>query len=90
MQASGRGLEIAAENGRKLAELLRDGGRGYDAYVFHRRDDSIVTVGAFDARDANMEQAWKMLCEFTAGQTTGPYSCLMKVPLPMPVPRQGK
>jgi hypothetical protein len=90
MQASGRGLESAAESGRKLAELLRDGGRGYDAYVFHRRQDTIVTVGAFDARDEKMEQAWKMLCQFTSGQTTGPYSCLMKIPQPMMVPRPGK
>jgi hypothetical protein len=88
IQASGRGLEVASENGRKLAELLRDGGRGYDAYVFHRRQDTIVTVGAFDARDEKMEQAWKMLCEFTAEQKTGVFSCLMKIPQPMLIPRQ--
>jgi hypothetical protein len=84
--ANGRGLEIAASNGRRLAEMLRDGGRGYDAYVFHTRQNTIVTVGAFDQRDEKMKQAWDILREFAAKQETGDFSCLLKFPRPMQIP----
>lgn len=83
----GKGLEMAADNARKIAELLRDGGKGYDAYVFHTRQYSIVTVGAFESRtDANMEKAWSILKDFAATQNDGPFSLLLKVPQPMQVP----
>jgi hypothetical protein len=83
----GRSLERCVERARQLADLLRDGGKGYDAYVFHTESQSIVTVGAFDSRtDKNMESAWSALAEFASTQKTGPFSCLMKVPQPMPVP----
>jgi hypothetical protein len=83
----GKGLERAAETARQVAELLRDGGKGYDAYVFHTRQFSLVTVGAFDSRyDPKMEQAWSILKDFVATQDKGPFSLLMKMPLPMQVP----
>jgi hypothetical protein len=86
-QTYGRHLEVCAEQARKLAEVLRDGGKGYDAYVFHLANQSIVCVGAFDKRtDENMEKAFYALAEFAATQKSGPFSCLMKVPQPMPVP----
>jgi hypothetical protein len=40
-------LAQAAENAEKLTEALRN--KGYDAYVFHDRYASIVTVGSFDS-----------------------------------------
>lgn len=83
----GQGLERAAETARQVAELLRDGGKGYDAYVFHTREYSLVTVGAFDSRfDPNMEQAWTILKDFAAAQQTGPFSLLLKLPRPMQIP----
>lgn len=86
----GKGIERAAETARQIAELLRDGGKGYDTYVFHTRDYSIVTVGAFESRiDPNMEKAWTILREFAASQeknTNSPFSLLMPVPQPMQVP----
>ncbi|HMP18247.1 MAG TPA: hypothetical protein PKD72_14580, partial [Gemmatales bacterium] len=61
----GKGLERAAETARQLAHILRDGGKGHDAYVFHTREYSIVTVGAFEHRfDPNMERAWTILKQF--------------------------
>ena len=39
-------LEEAAENAHILTESLRQ--QGYEAYEFHDRDQSIVTVGSFD------------------------------------------
>ncbi len=85
----GKGLERAAETARQIAELLRDGGKGYDAYVFHTREYSIVTVGAFEHRlDPNMEQAWTILKQFAESQanTNSPFSLLMPLPQPMQVP----
>ncbi len=86
----GKGLERAAETARQIAELLRDGGKGYDTYVFHTREYSIVTVGAFDSRfDPNMAQAWETLKNFAVSQeknTNSPFSLLMTVPRPMQVP----
>ena len=83
----GKALERAAETARQMAELLRDGGKGYDAYVFHTRQYSLVTVGAFDDRyDPKMEQAWTILKNFSEGQTTGAFSLLLKLPRPMQVP----
>ncbi len=83
----GKALERAAETARQMAELLRDGGKGYDAYVFHTRQYSVVTVGAFDDRyDPKMEQAWTILKNFSESQTTGAFSLLLKLPRPMQVP----
>lgn len=85
----GKGLENAAETARQMAELLRDGGKGYDAYVFHTRQYSLVTVGAFEHRyDPNMEQAWNILSQFAQQQKDekSPFSLLMKMPQPMQIP----
>ena len=40
-------LEEAAKNAHLLTEALRQ--RGYEAYEFHDRNSSIVTVGSFDS-----------------------------------------
>ena len=83
----GKALDRAAETARQMADLLRDGGKGYDAYVFHTRQYSLVTVGAFDDRyDPKMEQAWTILKNFSESQTQGAYSLLLKMPQPMHVP----
>ncbi len=39
-------LEIAAENAHRLTEALRE--RGIEAYEFHDRFESIVTIGSFE------------------------------------------
>ncbi|MBA2115631.1 hypothetical protein [Bremerella alba] len=55
---SGRRLAIAAEKAEKLAGALRK--QGVEAYSFHDRSESIVTVGAFETigtprRDGKIE-----------------------------------
>ncbi len=40
-------LEIAADNAHRLTELLRK--KGIEAYEFHDRFESIVTIGSFDS-----------------------------------------
>lgn len=86
-QNLGKNLEAAAETARQVADLLRDGGKGYDAYVFHTRQYSLVTVGAFESRyDPKMEQAWTILKDFAESQQSGPFSLLLKMPLPMQIP----
>jgi hypothetical protein len=39
-------LEVAADNAHRLTEALRE--RGIEAYEFHDRCESIVTIGSFD------------------------------------------
>ena len=72
---------------RILADLLRDGGKGYDAYVFHTTACSYVTVGAFESRtDENMEKAYYALAEFAKSQPkTSNFAC-MTIPQPMQIP----
>jgi hypothetical protein len=40
-------LDVAAERAHKLTETLR--GKGVEAYEFHDRYESVVTVGSFDS-----------------------------------------
>jgi hypothetical protein len=86
----GAGLERAAETARQFAEILRDGGRGYDAYVFHTRQFSVVSVGAFDGPDdPQLEQAATILRNFALqhrGKTESPFCLLMPMPMKMQVP----
>jgi hypothetical protein len=46
MQAADEPLVVAAENAHKLTVALRS--RGWEAYEFHDRHESYVTVGSFD------------------------------------------
>ena len=57
-EVEGTGLAKAAEKAHQLTEALRD--KGYEAYEFHDRYASIVTVGSFDSvgtprRDGKIE-----------------------------------
>jgi hypothetical protein len=48
----GEGLANAGAQAHELARFLRDPNRfGFDAYVLHTRNSSIVTVGAFNSPD---------------------------------------
>lgn len=86
----GKGLEQAAETARQFAEVLRDGGKGYDAYVFHTRQYSLVSVGAFDGpEDPNLQQAANIIRDFArqyAGNEKSPFCLLMPTPMKMLVP----
>ena len=86
----GQGLERAAETARQFAEILRDGGKGYDAYVFHTRQFSVVSVGAFDSPDdPGLEQAATILRNFAyehRGNKSSPFCLLMPTPMKMQVP----
>lgn len=70
-------LEKAGENAEKLAMALRQ--KGYDAYVFHERTASIVTVGSFESTgsprsDGKIEidpQIHAILRTFRASARTG-------------------
>jgi hypothetical protein len=46
MEDAAKRLMKAAENAEKLCNALRE--KGHEAYVFHDRTESVVTVGAFD------------------------------------------
>jgi hypothetical protein len=70
----------------KLAELLRDNGKGYDAYVLHSRTSSIVTVGGFSGpNDPALAAVRKQL----AGAKVGSFQ-LLAAPVYFEVPRPGK
>src|SRR5262249_21333142 len=61
-------LDNAARDSWELMTLLRS--KGYDAYIFHERFRSIVTVGAF--RSPKDPQIAKLTENFKAKQTMNP------------------
>lgn len=81
----GSRLEWAADKSRRLAELLRDGGKGYDAYVYHTMQSSYVTIGAFDSeKDVNIESARRALqgLQLTKEFRLLEYADLQPIPVP--------
>jgi hypothetical protein len=82
-RASGRDLKSSATEAGKLAEQLRDKGRGFEAYVFHTRDASLVTVGGFRGpSDPDLLRLQKQLANLKVGE-----SQLLAQPVPFEVPR---
>ena len=82
-RATGRNLDTLSADAAKLAESLRDKGRGYDAYVFHTRDASLVTVGGFRGpNDPEMLKMQQQLSKVKIGQTK-----LLDTPVPFEVPK---
>lgn len=83
-KASGKNLETAGLDAAKLVELLRDNGRGFDAYVMHTSHASLVTVGGFKGpTDPELLRMQKML----AGKKFGEVE-LLPTPVAMEVPRK--
>jgi hypothetical protein len=80
-------LDEAAENAHKLTETLRR--QGYEAYEFHEREQSIVTVGSFDAasvpgpngRTMPNPQIDRLMKVFGVQVAPAPGSTAMEMPL---------
>jgi hypothetical protein len=83
LSAKGKDLNALSADAAKLAETLRDKGRGYDAYVFHTRDASLVTVGGFRGpNDPAILSMQKQLAGMKVGQMK-----LLDSPVPFEVPK---
>jgi len=82
-KASGRDLNSATSEAGQLAERLRDRGKGFEAYVFHTRDASIVTVGGFRGpKDPELLRLQQQLANMEIGEQR-----LLAQPVPFEVPR---
>jgi hypothetical protein len=82
-ESGGEMLEASGQNAHNLAEVLRT--KGFEAYVFHTRRGSIVTVGGFDrSDDPRMGEVQRAI---TTGFKYGQGIQLLPEPLPMEVPK---
>jgi hypothetical protein len=81
-------LNAAAFNAHELAKTLRK--LGFDAYVLHTRNSSVVTVGAFAAQDdKEMDRVRERLAALRPSQPGVPDAlALFPYPAPMEVPHQ--
>jgi hypothetical protein len=82
-KTSGRDLGTAGVEANNLAQILRHKSLGYEAYVLHTRNSSIVTVGGFDGpNDHELLNLQRLLAGLPIGVVK-----LMEQPMPMEVPR---
>jgi hypothetical protein len=76
-------LDAAGRQAHQLAEILRNPQLGFDAYVLHTKDLSIVTVGSFESeKDQRMQQMMGHLAKLRLE----PYEQLQP-PTPFRVPK---
>jgi hypothetical protein len=88
-QQPGEALNAAARQAEETAKFLRNPRLGFEAYVFHTRDRSIVTVGGFaQINDDEMNRLMQRLAmlKFRGAQGGSDPIGLMASPLPMEVP----
>jgi hypothetical protein len=82
--SGGERLEASGRNAHNLAEVLRKS--GFDAYVLHMRNGSIVAVGGYqrpdDPRMKEVQQALATRCRFTGNVELLPQPMPMEVPHP--------
>jgi hypothetical protein len=86
---SGEELDAIGHNAHNMAEALSK--MGFEAYVLHTRNSSLVTVGGFDGpKDPRIEQVQRLLASnvkfSTNDQRFGPNEFLGH-PTPMEIPR---
>jgi hypothetical protein len=90
-QKPGEALGAAAMQAHELARFLRDPKLGFEAYVLHTRDRSIVTVGGFkEYNGADIQRVQRQLSSLKFspdGRNVQDPVGLMANPLPMEVPR---
>ena len=83
-------LDASARTAHEMADVLRQ--LHFDAWVLHRRKDSVVTVGGFDdPRDPKIQETIAQLAKLRErnikeNKGTDPLQ-LPTVPLPMRVPK---
>jgi hypothetical protein len=78
-------LEASGQNAHNLAEVLHNPPLGFEAYVLHLREGSIVTIGGFDsADDPRMHEVEKALQN---RMQISQSSVFLPTPLPIEVPR---
>jgi hypothetical protein len=86
--AKGESLEDYRLRASQLAARLRQPDMGYEAYVFHTRDASIVTVGACrDLKDPEIGNLQRLTAGHIFKVAEGQFEMLEEKPLPMQVPR---
>jgi hypothetical protein len=78
-------LEASGQNAHNLAEVLHNPPLGFEAYVLHIREGSIVTIGGFDSPDdPRLREVEKALQERMRVDQGGVF---LANPLPIEVPR---
>lgn len=77
----------ATELARQLATALRRPDKGLDAYVYHTRNSSMVTVGGFNSPSDPELMKYQRLLSGMKLLVQGETIELMAQPTPMPVPR---
>jgi hypothetical protein len=81
---AGRELQAAAEQANQLAGVLRTKNLGYESFVWHTRNSSIVTVGSFKSpNDPELLKTQRLLAGMKIGSVE-----LLPQPMPMEVPKQ--
>jgi hypothetical protein len=80
---SGEMLEASGQNAHNLAEAMRK--MGFEAYVLHMRQGSVVTIGGYDSPDdPRMKETQQTLAQHVQLDRSG---LLLAQFVPMPVPR---
>jgi len=86
-KSSGKGsnyLEASARQAHQLAEVLRSNQLGFESYVLHTNNMSMVTVGSFSGPT---DPAMEKLANRLATLKLDPFESLMKPPMPFKVPK---
>jgi len=80
-------LDASGKQAHEVATVLREH-MHYEAYVLHRRYDSLVTVGGYDSPDdPQLLQNQRALANLKFAAHVGPGIEFFATPLPMQVPR---
>lgn len=78
-----RHLEHAVALARQLRDQLNDNGKGYEAFLLHTKNATLVTVGSFkSADDPEMQKVVRALAGLNVGGIQ-----LLRTPYPCQVPR---
>jgi len=83
--STGEMLDASAQNAHNLADALHKAG-GFEAYVLHMREGSVVTVGGFDREDdpqiKTIEQCLATRFKYERGVQLLPQPVVMQIPRP--------
>ena len=81
---TGELLEASGQNAHNLADAMRK--LGFEAYVLHIRDGSLVTIGGFDrSDDPRMDEVRRALTSYSAQLSQ--HVQMLPQPTPMEIPR---
>lgn len=81
-------LQASARQAHQLAEVLRDPQLGFDAYVLHTNNMSMVTVGSFTGtNDPRMSEIANRVVSLKLKDASGGTEAFMNPPMPFKVPK---